>query len=161
MTDTTPLKKKIHIKLKVRPIPPALSASRGRLVADPSLFQSNDPHQWELAYRQVMNGKYAKGTRHYSQQLVGRPCPGSDPSPIYVIPRQRGGPQLQKFTSGGGVQASDVQYTLISKGFGMQDLSSFTFAPHCGRGSMLGQCGLQQVDYGRAPGGWRPHGSDC
>jgi len=131
-------KTKIPIKLLKQvnqPLPPPLQASRNRLIADPSLFQSIDPATWELAYQQVMDKKYAKGTRNYSQKLTGKPC-GSTSPPVYVIPRQRGGPSYKSLPLD-GAKSEDVHYALISKGFGMQDLSSFTLGPIVGEGLCL------------------------
>jgi hypothetical protein len=109
-------------------------------VADPSLFQSVDPAKWELAYQQVMDKKYAKGTRNYSQKLTGAAWKGhgspQGSPPIYVVPRQRGGPSYKSLPLE-GVESEDVQYALISKGFGMQDLSSFTLGPIVGEGLCL------------------------
>jgi len=135
--DYSPPKLKIALKQgATSPLQPPLIASKNRLVADLSLFNSQDPLQWELAYQQVMDKKYAKGTRNYSQKLTGTQWKGKGQPPIYVIPRQRGGPSYKSLPLD-GVESTDVQYALISKGFGMQDLSSFTLGPIVGQGLCL------------------------
>src|SRR5438132_13889724 len=134
--------KKIPLKIKIglkEVLPAPLQASKNRKVADPSLFLSSDPHKWEQAYQQVMDKKYAKGTRNYSKKIVvppWLPWQGKGDPPVYIIPRQRGGPSYKKHLLE-GAQASDLQYCLISKGFPMQDLSSFTLGPIVGEGLCL------------------------
>jgi hypothetical protein len=82
-----------------------------------------------------MDLKYLKNTRNYSKTIVGKPYDGIE-SPIYLIPRQRGGPSYKKHNLE-GVKADEVQYCAISKGFGMQDVSSFTLGPIVGEGLNL------------------------
>ena len=75
-----------------------------------------------------MNPKYAKNTRNFNKKLQCGEWKGSDDPPIFLIPRQRGGPSYKKYKLI-GANASDLHYALISKGFGMQDVSSFTLGP--------------------------------
>ena len=137
MADKIQLKLKNKIEIKIRKdLPKPLIACKNRQVADPSLFHSLDANQWELAYKQVMNGKYAKGSRNYSKKMQGCEWTGSDQPPIYVIPRQRGGPSYKKHQLN-GANCEDLHYALISKGFPMQDLSSFSLGPIVGEGLCL------------------------
>lgn len=143
MTDTIEVqpKNKIKIALKLNSssfhsLPAPIKASKNRLVAHPDLFKQLDEKKWELAYKQVMDPKYAKDSRNYSKKIQGLEYTGTDQPPIYVIPRQRGGPSYKKHQLQ-GVNAEDLHYALISKGFPMQDLSSFTLGPIVGQGICL------------------------
>src|SRR5579862_9725873 len=110
---------KIQIKIKIgfnkEPLT-HLKASKGRLVADPKLFLINDPSVWEEVYNKVIDPKYSKYGRKFSTKWTG---PVQDKEPmIYLIPRQRGGGSYKKYQLT-GAKAEDLQYALISKGFGM------------------------------------------
>lgn len=111
------------------------SASTKRLVADVSLFASTDETLWETAYKLVFDPKYAKNTRKFSRDIVGKTHENGD-APIYLIPRQRGGPGYLSVPLV-GVEPGCIQYCPISKGFGMQDVSSFTLGPIVGEGLCL------------------------
>ena len=137
MTDKIQLQPKNKIKIKLKnSLSTPIQASKNRLVANPDLFNSLDPNQWELAYKQVMDSKYAKGSRNYNKKIQGLEWTGSHQPPIYVIPRQRGGPSYKKHKLE-GANPEDLHYALISKGFPMQDLSSFTLGPIVGEGLCL------------------------
>lgn len=105
-----------------------------RTVGDLNTFNSNEPKVWETIYNLVMDKKYAKNTRNFSTNIVGTPVDGI--APIYVIPRTRGGPSYLSVPLV-GVDANCVQYCPISKGFPMQDVSSFTLGPIVGEGLCL------------------------
>ena len=104
------------------------SASSGRLIAPFNLLNSKDPIEWENTYKKVMNMKYQKNTRNFTKKIVGKKWESSDEPPIYLIPRERGGPSYKK-NKLEGLNAEDVQYCLISKGFPMQSISSFSLGP--------------------------------
>ena len=130
---------KIKLKLKKNVqdnLSPIFLASKNRKIANPNLFDELDENKWELAYQQVMDTKYAKGSRNYSKKIQGNEWIGQGQPPIYVIPRQRGGPSYKKQKLQ-GIDAEDLHYALISKGFPMQDLSSFTLGPIVGEGLCL------------------------
>ena len=110
-------------------------ASSGRCVAPLALFDVDDDKEWEEAYQTTMDRKYAKGTRNYSKKITGSPVEDGE-APIFLIPRERGGPSY-KDVDLEGVETSDVQFCAISKGFGMQDVSSFTLGPIVGHGLCL------------------------
>ena len=110
-------------------------ASSGRCVAPLALFDTDDVKEWEEAYETTMDRKYAKGTRNYSKKITGTSTEDGE-APIFLIPRERGGPSY-KDVELEGVETSDVQFCAISKGFGMQDVSSFTLGPIVGHGLCL------------------------
>lgn len=86
---------------------------------------------WNKLYeKKYENVKYKKNTKNFSTVIHGKSV--EDPN-IYVIPRQRGGPSYKD------VQleydnVEDIQFCPISKGFSMQDVSSFTLGPVVGHG---------------------------
>lgn len=102
-----------------------------RKIADFALLRTNDPETWEKAYRDTIEEKYQKGTRGYSKKFVGTSIPEGEEVPIFLIPRERGGPSYKE-QSIAGFAPDDLQYCAISKGFGMQDLSSFSLGPIIG-----------------------------
>lgn len=110
--------------------------SSHRWVVDPSLFESNDPDEWENAYQETMREKYLKGTRNFSRKITGKPYEGKGGPPIFLIPRTRGGPSYKSIEVE-GVDKADLMYALVSKGYPMQDLSSFTIGPIVGEGLCL------------------------
>lgn len=95
---------------------------------------------WEEEYENIMATKYRKGTRNYSK-VKGEPSVNQgerdDGSPIFIIARQRGGPSYKSIDlvcDGETIDQENVAYCAISKGFGMQDVSSFTLGPVVGEG---------------------------
>lgn len=106
----------------------------GRRILDPVLFNTDNPDDWEKGYQLIFDQKYKKNTRSYSTTITG--CPVKGEPPIYLIPRERGGPSY-KSVDLEGCDIDDVQYCLVSKGFPMQDLSSFTLGPIVGEGLCL------------------------
>jgi hypothetical protein len=115
--------------------PPLTAASSKRFIAPLSIYDSKDSQLWECAYDTTMDKKYKKNTRRYSKKIVGKPMDCKEP-PIFLIPRQRGGPSYKNINLE-GVDIENVQFCLISKGFGMQDVSSFTLGPIVGEGLCL------------------------
>jgi len=115
---------------------PTVKISGGRTIGNTNLLDSTDSKAWEDEYARVMDKKYAKGTRNFSMTLTGKAWIKSDKAPIFLIPRERGGPSYksQKLE---GVEPDDVQYCPISKGYPMQDVSSFTLGPIVGEGLCL------------------------
>ncbi|CAH6420770.1 Hypothetical protein HVR_LOCUS1286 [uncultured virus] len=117
-------------------------ASTKRTIGDISIFDDNvSPmnvlqHNWNVAYKTIMDQKYAKETRNFSRTIVGNPQPLERHAPIYLIPRERGGPSYLSVPLQ-GINPADVQYCPISKGFPMQDVSSFTLGPIVGEGLCL------------------------
>ena len=125
-----------------------------RKIAPASLFDSKDPAVWEEAYTTYMDPKYAKGKRGYKIKKPVRRFGTSTMSldeqwdrivqhgpPVYLIPRERGGPSFKDVAlfdhTDNPVSSDDVYFGLISKGFGMGDLSSFTVGPIVGEGLCL------------------------
>lgn len=89
------------------------------------------PNDWEKFYDEQYEGnKYKKNTKHFSKMIYGKSVETPN---IYIIPRQRGGPsykdvELEKD------DVENIQFCPISKGFSMQDVSSFTLGPIVGHG---------------------------
>jgi hypothetical protein len=110
--------------------PELIPVSTSRKVYPLSLFDSNDPFEWETAYQLTMDPKYKKMTRNYSKVVQGKPV--QDPK-IYLIPRERGGPSYKDINLI-GAQSEDVFFAPVSKGYPMQDVSSFTLGPVVGEG---------------------------
>ena len=137
MSEQKSTKKIIILKKKnVTVLQQPIIASQNRKIADPKLFESSDPQLWETVYNEIMDKKYAKGTRNYSTKMQCAKWSGQGEAPIYVIPRQRGGPSYKKHKLENG-DPDNIHYALISKGFGMQDLSSFSLGPIIGEGLCL------------------------
>lgn len=101
-----------------------------------ALFDNLDGDLWEEEYSTIMNKKYAKGTRHYSTHVECNLYKGEGTPPLFIVPRVRGGPSYKTIPLE-GVTPDEVYYALISKGFPMQDLSSFTIGPIVGEGLCL------------------------
>jgi hypothetical protein len=86
---------------------------------------------WENLYNEKYNkNKYKKNNKNFSKKITGKSCENPH---IYIIPRERGGPSYKK------VQleydnAEDIHFCPVSKGFSMQDVSSFTLGPVVGHG---------------------------
>lgn len=110
-----------------------VGASGGRIVGDLAIFDIESRQEfWELMYDEVMDKKYKKNTRNFTTTITGKKHEGGE-APIFLIPRERGGPSYLKIELE-GVDNEDVQYAPISKGYPMQDLSSFTLGPIVGEG---------------------------
>lgn len=112
-----------------------MKASKNRIVADLSLFENADPANWESCYDRIMEKKYKKNTRRFSYNIYGMPQ-DDNIAPVYVVPRIRAGPSYLQIPLR-GIDLSHVQYCPISKGFSMQDVSSFTMGPIVGEGLCL------------------------
>ena len=118
----------------------------GLTIGDLSLFEAKDSPdilvtKWEAEYARIMDPKYKKNTRNFSTTLRAIQHPPDsivDPPnpPIYLIPRMRGGPSYKSIPLE-GCNPDDVVYAPISKGFPMQDVSSFTLGPIVGEGLCL------------------------
>ncbi len=115
-------------------------ASTKRVVYDEELFETHNTKEWESAYDRVMESKYKKNTKRYSTKIAGSKL--CDDPPIFLIPRERAGPsyylvdvKFEDYTS--EFIKNKMQYCAISKGFGMQDLSSFVMGPFVNHGLCL------------------------
>lgn len=119
----------------------ATPASGGRVVGNSSLVDIFDEDQWEKEYERIMDKKYAKGTRKFTKISDGlaeeRPL-------IYLIPRERGGPSY-KDVKLKGTTVDKVRFCPISKGFPMQDVSSFTLGPIVGEGLCLVNAAFSKI----------------
>ena len=93
-------------------------------------FTSPDKKAWEKLYDQVLCDKYKKNTRSYSKIL---PDKTFENPPIFLIPRERGGPSFYDVELN-GYNSDDLFYGMISKGYGMQNISSFSLGPVIGEG---------------------------
>lgn len=113
-----------------------IPVSGNRNIHTLSLFETNDEDKWNEAYEKTMDKKYKKGTRNYSKKIDVPSLENVDEAPIYLIPRERGGPSY-KDVDLVGVDVSQVRFCPISKGFPMQDVSSFTLGPIPGHGLCL------------------------
>lgn len=107
-----------------------------RIIGDLEIFKSKDATEWEQMYAVIINKKYAKNTRKFSTTIVGSPIENGTKASIYVVPRIRGGPGYLSVPLI-GVNKDNVQYCPISKGFSMQNVSSFTLGPIVGEGLCL------------------------
>jgi len=92
---------------------------------DPAILTIDDPEEWEKAYAQTIDRKYAKDSKKWSTKIQG--VSEVDPS-IYLIPRERGGPSFKDAPLAHNT-SDQVHYALVSKGFAMQALSSFSLGP--------------------------------
>ena len=124
-----------HLKSKDAPKKPKTRAVAGGLtIGNIDLFDECVTAKWEAEYDRVMDNKYKKNTRNFRANLPELP---SHPSKaIYLIPRVRGGPSY-KSVKLEGCDPEHVVYAPISKGFPMQDVSSFTLGPIVGQGLCL------------------------
>lgn len=119
------------------PLNTTTPASGKRTIGDMRIFEVKATEQmWEDMYQKIMNPKYKKNTKNFSRNITGNPVPKGEEPPIFLIPRERGGPSYLK-TPLEGVNNEDVQFAPISKGYPMQDVSSFTLGPVEGEGLCL------------------------
>lgn len=121
-------------------------AANGMKVGDISLFDTHDCNMcdtelWENEYQRVMDQKYKKGTRSYTEIIISDigTCRRKTPV-IYIIPRVR----TESYKSynlydleGEQIDINEVNFCPISKGYPMQDVSSFTLGPVPGHGLCL------------------------
>lgn len=104
-----------------------------KMVVDTSIFCNKNATiaDWELAYTTIMCPKYKKNTRNFKEQPI---TTNTTTTPtIYIIPRERGS-SYKKVPLVGIADNSIVYYCPISKGYSMQDVSSFTLGPIVGEG---------------------------
>lgn len=111
-----------------------MKVSSNRIVANLEYFNSNDPIIWENLYQAIQCPKYKKNTRNFNKTVTGKP---EDEKLIYMIPRVRGGASFKERKLLGIEDNNNVQYCPISKGYGMQNVSSFTLGPVIGEGLCL------------------------
>lgn len=102
-----------------------------------TIFSTDDPSEWERYYKEIMDKKYTKGGRNFSREIKGTEWEEDSDVPIFLIPRQRGGPSYKDVDLKGIEDIDDVFFAPISKGFPMQDVSSFTLGPIIGEGLCL------------------------
>jgi hypothetical protein len=72
----------------------------------------------------------------WNDEYESTPHNGDELPPVFLIPRERGGPSY-KGVELCGADPDDVFYAPISKGYPMQDLSSFSLGPIVGHGLCL------------------------
>jgi hypothetical protein len=118
-------------------------ASTKRVVANLDLYESKDINAWENNYSEILDLKYQKNTRNYNKNITVDKWDGEE-VPIYLIPRERGGPSY-KSNKLEGIDSNNVQYCAISKGYGMQDVSSFTLGPIVGEGLCLVNASFSKI----------------
>ena len=105
------------------------SASKKRRVCDLAVFDSTDPKVWVDAYKKTMDPKYRKGTRNFNTKIPKLEAWKKEGEPpIFIIPRERGGPSY-KDVDLIDCSADQVFFAPVSKGYSMQDVSSFTLGP--------------------------------
>ena len=107
--------------------------SSKRKIGDVNIFNDTTITSWEKMYDEIMDEKYKKNTRKFTKTIHGKK---TETPHIYLIPRERGGPSYKNANLIGDCN-TDIQYCPISKGFSMQDLSSFTLGPIIGEGLCL------------------------
>lgn len=91
----------------------------------------NTYESWNKLYeKKYENVKYKKNSKNFSTIIHGKSV---DKPNIYVIPRQRGGPSYKDIQLEYD-NTEDIQFCPISKGYSMQDVSSFTLGPVVGHG---------------------------
>ena len=105
-------------------------ASTSRQVCSLNVFESKESKLWELAYTKTMEDKYRKLSRNFSKEIRGNPVENPQ---IYLIPRERGGASY-KDVQLIGANSEDIFFAPVSKGYSMQDVSSFTLGPVIGEG---------------------------
>lgn len=110
----------------------ATNTAGKRNIYDLSLMASSDPTEWEAAYNATMEEKYHKHKRNFNLGQYVTPYTGS-PAPIYIVPRVRGGPSYKEVPLA-GVTNDQVYYAPVSKGYPMQEVSSFSLGPVVGEG---------------------------
>jgi len=118
-----------------------MQASGHTVIGNTALFDSKPSVQlatkWEEEYQRILDAKYKRGRRNYSTTLLRKePVVAYENPPIFVVPRQRGGPSYKSIPLvHNGERIDDaskpgvVAYLPISKGYPMGDLSSFTLGP--------------------------------
>ena len=102
---------------------------------------------WEREYELIMDPKYKKGTRNYTKHKGIVPRYFVDP-PIFVVPRERGGASYKSvplMMNKEQINSNDVIYCAVSKGYGMQDVSSFTLGPVVGEGLCIVNAAFSKV----------------
>jgi len=110
-----------------------MKCAQKRKHLDIALYDEVEESKWEEMYAKCMNEKYAKNTRHFDRGYANTPDPDEQGNgKVYVVPRIRTESYLDVHLV--GVDQSKVRYCPISKGFGMQDVSSFTLGPVVGEG---------------------------
>jgi hypothetical protein len=87
-------------------------ASSKRLVADLRMMEHSVPEIWEQMYQYMFDPKYKKNTRNFSRTITGKRM--STTPPIYLIPRERGGPSYKETRLIGLESNDDVQFCPIS-----------------------------------------------
>lgn len=107
-----------------------------RQIGDFSIFNTTDAAMWEAEYTRIMDAKYSKHNRNFSTVLTGTEWQQPGEPPIFLVPRTRGGPGYTTVALE-GVSSKDVVYCPISKGYPMQEVSSFTLGPIIGEGLCL------------------------
>ncbi len=121
-----------------------INAGKRYVYSDFNIFNSIDVKKWEHAYNITIDNKYKKNTRSWNKTIHGIPDKSCKEASIYVIPRERGGPSYKNVNLD-GCDSKNLQYCLISKGFGMQDVSSFTLGPIVGHGLCLVNSAFSKV----------------
>jgi len=109
-----------------------------RIIGDLKLFKSDDINEWEAEYEKILNPKYKKNIRNFSKKITGTPISEIESfkyknPQIYLISRERGGDSY-KNCNPVGCEAEDLFYAPISKGYSMNDVSSFSLGPVVGEG---------------------------
>lgn len=131
-------------------------------------FDHPQQKDWDTLYKQVLSPKYQKHTRAFSRILPDKRFDVSNGKrpPIYLIPRERGGPSY-KSVALQGAEPEELFFAPISGGFGMQDVSSKVLGPLPGEGLCLVNSAFSKVIYTfHLEGGtvtptrktfWKPH----
>jgi hypothetical protein len=94
-----------------------------------TLLQDPSVENWNKAYDTHVLPKYHKNRFNFSKIIYGKPSKESELPPIYLIPRQQAGPSFKEVKLSYLPSDSKVQYCMISKGYSMQGVSSFSLGP--------------------------------
>ena len=120
------------VKQKIEKVKKPAKQTVKRKVANVDVLKSIDANLWENAYKENIFPKYAKQSRKYTSTISGKEWTGEGNPPLYVVPRVR--TESYKSVNLLGIDKNDVYYAPISKGFSMQDVSSFVMGPVVGQG---------------------------
>lgn len=96
------------------------------------MLTNSSKEEWETLYDTIMNPKYKKNTRNFSRVIHGHKTLTPH---IYLIPRIRGTSYKNIHLTHD--EPENIQFCPISKGYSMQNVSSFTIGPVVGEGLCL------------------------
>ena len=100
-------------------------------IADVNLFDISNKNIWMEAYRLVQNNRLKPGYYNYSRKLIG--TPNQQFPTVHVVKRVRGGESYKniklKDIDGNPINANDIFWVPVSKGYSFSDLSPYVIGP--------------------------------